>query len=179
MEQVPDIASKFEPDNPGMHVTDTVDYAIVLEGEVWLELDDGAQHHLEAHDVVIQNGTRHAWRNKTNRPVKMVFVMIGAQRVRPDAREPRHGSDVDRLATIAVVENPRSSTRRLVSAAPALASAAVTSQVWPAVWAEDSHVAISCRRMNRSALPKRSTCSKVPQRTASFRSCAPSRLALS
>jgi hypothetical protein len=80
MEQVPDIASKFEPGNPGMHVTDTVDYAIVLEGEVWLELDDGAQHHLEAHDVLIQNGTRHAWRNKTNRPVKMVFVMIGAQR---------------------------------------------------------------------------------------------------
>lgn len=102
MEQVPEIASKFEPDNPGTHVTDTVDYAIVLGGEVWLELDDGAQHHLEAHDVVIQNGTRHAWRNKT--------------------------------------KNPRSSTRRLVSAAPALASAAVTSQVWPAVWAEDSHV---------------------------------------
>lgn len=80
MEQVPDFAVKFEPDNPGMHTTDTVDYGIVLEGEVWLELDDGKQVHLKAHDVVIQNGTRHAWRNKSERPVKMAFVLIGAKR---------------------------------------------------------------------------------------------------
>jgi quercetin dioxygenase-like cupin family protein len=63
-----------------MHTTDTVDYGIVLEGEVWLELDDGKQIHLQAHDVVVQNGTRHAWRNKTQTPVKMAFVLIGANR---------------------------------------------------------------------------------------------------
>jgi hypothetical protein len=80
LEQVPDLAARFEADHPGMHVTDSVDYGIVLEGEVWLELDDGKQLHLKAHDVVIQNGTRHAWRNKTDRPVKMVFVLIGAAR---------------------------------------------------------------------------------------------------
>jgi uncharacterized cupin superfamily protein len=41
-----------------------VDYGIVLEGEVWLELDDGKQVHLKPHDVVVQNRTRHAWRTK-------------------------------------------------------------------------------------------------------------------
>ena len=38
----PGIADAFEPDNPGMHTTDSVDYVLVLDGEVWLELDDGA-----------------------------------------------------------------------------------------------------------------------------------------
>jgi cupin domain len=80
MEHMPDLASKFEMDNPGMHTTDTVDYGIVLDGEVWLELDDGEQIHLHQHDVVVQNGTRHAWRNKSQKPVKMAFVLIGANR---------------------------------------------------------------------------------------------------
>jgi hypothetical protein len=60
MEHMPELASKFEMDNPGMHTTDTVDYGIVLEGEIWLEVDDGKQVHLQQHDVVVQNGTRHA-----------------------------------------------------------------------------------------------------------------------
>jgi hypothetical protein len=47
---------------------------------VWLELDDGKQIHLHRHDVVVQNGTRHAWRNKSEKPVKMAFVLIGANR---------------------------------------------------------------------------------------------------
>jgi hypothetical protein len=80
MEHMPELASKFEMDNPGMHTTDTVDYGIVLDGEVWLELDDGKQIHLQQHDVVVQNGTRHAWRNKSEKPVKMAFVLIGANR---------------------------------------------------------------------------------------------------
>jgi hypothetical protein len=80
MEHMPELASKFEMDNPGMHTTDTVDYGIVLDGEVWLELDDGKQIHLQQHDVVVQNGTRHAWRNKSQKPVKMAFVLIGANR---------------------------------------------------------------------------------------------------
>jgi mannose-6-phosphate isomerase-like protein (cupin superfamily) len=80
MEHTPDIASLIEPDNPGMHTTDTVDYGIVLDGEVWLELDDGEEVVLKPHDVVIQNGTRHAWRNKSDKPVKVAFVMVGARR---------------------------------------------------------------------------------------------------
>jgi hypothetical protein len=80
MEHMPELARTFELDNPGMHTTDTVDYGIVLDGEVWLELDDGKQIHLRPHDVVVQNGTRHAWRNKSDKPVKMAFVIIGARR---------------------------------------------------------------------------------------------------
>jgi hypothetical protein len=76
----PGIAERMEPDNPGMHATDTVDYVIVLDGEVWLELDDGREVLLKKHDVVIQNGTRHAWRNKSNRNVTLAAVLVGARR---------------------------------------------------------------------------------------------------
>ena len=76
----PDLAALFEPDHPGMHTTDTIDYGIVLEGEIWLELDDGRMEHLRKHDVVVLNGTRHAWRNKTESPTLLAFVLIGARR---------------------------------------------------------------------------------------------------
>jgi mannose-6-phosphate isomerase-like protein (cupin superfamily) len=79
-EHIPDLAATMEPESPGMHTTQTVDYGIVLEGEVWLELDDGKQVHLKPHDVVVQNGTRHAWRNKSDKPVKIAFVLIGAKK---------------------------------------------------------------------------------------------------
>jgi mannose-6-phosphate isomerase-like protein (cupin superfamily) len=79
-EHLPDLAATMEPDNPGMHRTQTVDYGIVLEGEIWAELDDGQQVHLKPHDIIVQNGTRHAWRNKGDKPVKIAFVLIGAQK---------------------------------------------------------------------------------------------------
>jgi mannose-6-phosphate isomerase-like protein (cupin superfamily) len=77
---VPGLAEKFEAEAPGMHTTDTVDYDIVLDGEIWLELDDGAEVHLQQGDVAIQCGTRHAWRNKGEKAATMCFVLIGAQR---------------------------------------------------------------------------------------------------
>jgi hypothetical protein len=77
---IPGLAEKFEAEAPGMHTTDTVDYDIVLDGEIWLELDDGATAHLRQGDVAIQCGTRHAWRNKGDRPATMCFVLIGAER---------------------------------------------------------------------------------------------------
>lgn len=73
----PGLAERFEPD--GMHATPTIDYGIVLDGEIWLELDGGRASLLRQHDVVIQNGTRHAWRNKSNRSATLAFVLIGAQ----------------------------------------------------------------------------------------------------
>jgi hypothetical protein len=79
-EALPGIAHAMEPDNPGMHTTSTVDYGIVLDGEVWLELDDGETVHLKRHDVVVQNGARHAWRNKGDGPVTMAFILVGAVR---------------------------------------------------------------------------------------------------
>jgi mannose-6-phosphate isomerase-like protein (cupin superfamily) len=76
----PGITELFEPDNPGMHTTDTVDYTVVLAGEVWLELDDGQLSHLRAGDTVVQNGTRHAWRNLGTEPVTLAVVQLGARR---------------------------------------------------------------------------------------------------
>jgi hypothetical protein len=77
---LPGLAECFEPNSPGMHTTDTIDYGIVLSGEIWLELDDGVTEHLRPHDVVIQNGTRHAWRNRSDHEAVMAFVLIGARR---------------------------------------------------------------------------------------------------
>ncbi|MEK1924358.1 MAG: cupin domain-containing protein [Rhizobium giardinii] len=77
---IPGLIQAFEPDAPGMHTTDTVDYDIVLDGEIWLELDDGAETLLKRGDVVVQGGTRHAWRNKGDKPATMCFVLIGAER---------------------------------------------------------------------------------------------------
>jgi hypothetical protein len=77
---VPGLAERFEAEAPGMHTTDTVDYDIVLDGEIWLELDDGAEVRLEQGDVAVQCGTRHAWRNKGSTTATMCFVLIGAER---------------------------------------------------------------------------------------------------
>ncbi len=73
----PGLVELFEPD--GMHTTPTVDYGIVLQGEIVLELDNGHCTQLSAGDIVIQNGTRHAWRNRSDQPVTMAFVLIGAE----------------------------------------------------------------------------------------------------
>ena len=61
--------------HPMMHRTETVDYAVVLEGEIILLLDEGDVH-LKAGDVVIQRGTSHAWSNRSGKPVKMLYVLI-------------------------------------------------------------------------------------------------------
>ena len=61
-----------------MHTTPTVDYGIVLEGEIWLELDNGQLWKLKKHDIIVQNGTRHAWRNPSSSPATLAFVLIGA-----------------------------------------------------------------------------------------------------
>jgi quercetin dioxygenase-like cupin family protein len=81
VEKMPGFLQVFEPDAPGMHTTDSVDYGLLLDGEVWLELDGGREERLAPHDLVVQNGTRHAWRNKSDRPATLLFVLIGAQRV--------------------------------------------------------------------------------------------------
>jgi len=81
MQLLPGLAQTFEMDSPGMHTTDTVDYAVLLDGEVHLELDDGVTRKLAPRDVVVQNGTRHAWRNRSDKSATMLFVLIGAHRV--------------------------------------------------------------------------------------------------
>jgi mannose-6-phosphate isomerase-like protein (cupin superfamily) len=80
---MPGAMAHNEPDAPGMHTTDSIDYVLVVSGEVTLEVDDGEQTVLRAGDVVVQNGTRHAWRNHGAGPCTIVGVAIGADRVRP------------------------------------------------------------------------------------------------
>ncbi|HYC44323.1 MAG TPA: cupin domain-containing protein [Burkholderiales bacterium] len=64
--------------HPFMHRTETIDYAVVLEGEITMLLDE-EEVHLKAGDVVIQRGTNHAWSNRSNKPAKMLYVLIDGQ----------------------------------------------------------------------------------------------------
>ena len=72
--------------HPGMHKTATVDYAIVLSGEIDMELDDGRVVHLEAGDVLVQRGTIHNWVNRSNAPCVVAFVLIDARPVEHEGK---------------------------------------------------------------------------------------------
>jgi mannose-6-phosphate isomerase-like protein (cupin superfamily) len=63
--------------HPGMHKTRSVDYAIVLSGEIDM-LVDADEVHLKAGDVVVQRGTNHAWANRGTEPCRIAFVLIDA-----------------------------------------------------------------------------------------------------
>jgi quercetin dioxygenase-like cupin family protein len=64
--------------HPMMHRTQTLDYAVVLEGEITMLLDD-EDVHLKQGDVVIQCGTNHAWSNRSDKPCKMLYVLIDGE----------------------------------------------------------------------------------------------------
>lgn len=64
--------------HPLMHRTKTVDYAMVLEGEIYLILDK-EEVKLKAGDVVVQRGTSHAWSNRSGKPVKMLYVLMDGE----------------------------------------------------------------------------------------------------
>lgn len=78
-EKLPGLFAHNEPDNPGMHTTDTIDFDVVLSGEIWLELDDGAETRLLPGDTVVQIAGRHAWRNRTDGAAIVAFVLTGAR----------------------------------------------------------------------------------------------------
>jgi quercetin dioxygenase-like cupin family protein len=61
--------------HPMMHRTQTIDYGIVIEGEIYLVLDD-SETLLKPGDIVIQRGTNHAWDNRARAICRMVFVLI-------------------------------------------------------------------------------------------------------
>ena len=68
-------------DIPGMHRTRTLDYVLVLSGEIDLVLDD-SEVHLKEGDIVVQKGTNHAWVNRGQEPCRVAVVVL-------DAKEPR------------------------------------------------------------------------------------------
>lgn len=73
------LAPWADPGAPGMHRTATLDYDIVLEGVIGLELDDGVEVTLGPGDIVVQNGTRHRWRNRGDTVARMVAITVGAR----------------------------------------------------------------------------------------------------
>ena len=63
--------------HPGMHRTDSIDYAVIMSGKVDLLLDDEDMT-VQAGDVVVQRGTNHAWANRYDEPCRIAFVLIDA-----------------------------------------------------------------------------------------------------
>jgi mannose-6-phosphate isomerase-like protein (cupin superfamily) len=81
-QKLPGMLEVLEVDHPGMHTTDSVDFDVVVFGEVVLELDDGVEALLKPGDCVVQNGTRHAWRNRSAEKCVIASCLIGAERKR-------------------------------------------------------------------------------------------------
>ena len=65
--------------SPRMHRTQTVDYAVVMAGEIYMVLDGGREVHLKAGDVLVQRGTVHDWINRGTVPCVIAFVLIAAK----------------------------------------------------------------------------------------------------
>ena len=65
--------------HPFTHRTRSIDYAIVLDGEIDMLLDD-SEVHLKAGDIMVQQGTNHAWVNNSGAPCRIAFVLIDADR---------------------------------------------------------------------------------------------------
>lgn len=65
---------------PRVHRTDSIDYAVVMSGEIDMEMDDSVVH-LKAGDVLVQRGTIHNWVNRSSEPCVIAFVLIDAKPV--------------------------------------------------------------------------------------------------
>ncbi|MGO9057683.1 MAG: cupin domain-containing protein [Candidatus Binataceae bacterium] len=69
---------EFPPGHASMmHKTPTIDYLVVLEGEIDLAFEDGSEVHLKPGDCIIQQGDMHAWRNRGSGRVRMAAVAVG------------------------------------------------------------------------------------------------------
>jgi hypothetical protein len=64
----------------GFHKTDTIDYAIVIEGEIVALMDEGEKL-MKTGDVLVQRGTNHAWANRSDKPARVAFILIDAKPV--------------------------------------------------------------------------------------------------
>jgi mannose-6-phosphate isomerase-like protein (cupin superfamily) len=76
---LPGLVGVFEPDNPGFHTTTSIDYNFVLEGELFIEYDDGREVRLPSGTAIVQGGTRHKWSNRGDVPAKLLSVLLGAR----------------------------------------------------------------------------------------------------
>ena len=65
--------------HPMMHRTELIDYVVVMSGEIDMLLDD-SEIHMKTGDVMVQQGTNHAWVNRSGKPCIVAFAMIGGKR---------------------------------------------------------------------------------------------------
>ena len=65
--------------HPGMHITDTIDYAILLHGELVAIMDEG-ETVMRAGDILIQRGTNHAWANRSGAVARIAFILVDGRR---------------------------------------------------------------------------------------------------
>jgi quercetin dioxygenase-like cupin family protein len=80
---------RYEPGvSPRVHRTDSLDYAIIVSGEIDMELEKGSEIHLKAGDVVVQRGTVHNWINRGTEPCVIAFILTSAK---PMANGPAFG----------------------------------------------------------------------------------------
>ena len=66
--------------HPGMHETDSIDYAICLFGEIYALVDEGEDPGEEAGDVLVHRSTSHAWDNRSDKPARILFVLVDGKR---------------------------------------------------------------------------------------------------
>ena len=71
-------AKGLPPRHPMMHRTRSLDYAVIMSGEIDMLLDDG-EVHLKAGDVVVQQATNHAWVNRGKEPCRIAFILMDSQ----------------------------------------------------------------------------------------------------
>ena len=64
--------------HPLMHRTETIDYVIVIEGEIEMDMDASSVK-LKAGDVMVQRGTNHAWANRSDKRARVAFVLVDAE----------------------------------------------------------------------------------------------------
>jgi mannose-6-phosphate isomerase-like protein (cupin superfamily) len=72
-----ELGQAFDDTTFGMHQTQTIDYVVIISGEIWLKLERG-EVRLGAGDCVVQRGTRHAWRNRGRAPCIFAATVLGA-----------------------------------------------------------------------------------------------------
>lgn len=80
-----------DDDRPGMHSTDTIDVAIVIEGEPTIEAGDGTRVTLAPGDVFVCNGAMHRWHYDAGNPATLVFVAFGAEHADEPDVQPHRG----------------------------------------------------------------------------------------
>jgi mannose-6-phosphate isomerase-like protein (cupin superfamily) len=76
--KMPGMIDFFEKSLSGMHTATSVDFGVVLSGEIVMVLDDGVTVHLRQGDTYVQYGTHHSWRNVGDEPANLVVLGIGS-----------------------------------------------------------------------------------------------------